>query len=70
MKFLKTSLSIISIIIFSATIIIGASASNLVPGKIYNSKTLEIDPTSSFYIMSYGNMVKENNKNLKTNTNV
>jgi len=70
MKFLKSSLSIISIIMFSATIIIGASAANLAYDKTYNSETLlGIDPISSFYIMSYRNMLKENNKYLKSDVN-
>ncbi|MDD3984933.1 MAG: transglutaminase-like domain-containing protein [Methanobacterium sp.] len=70
MKFLKSSLSIISIIMFSATIIVGASAANFTYDKTYDSKTLlENDPISSFYIMPYGNMIKENNKNLNLHAN-
>ena len=68
MKFLKPSLSIISIIMFSTTMIIGASASNFADYKTDNSGTLlDTDPISSLYIPAFGNILKEkrNKENLK-----
>ncbi|WP_048190326.1 transglutaminase family protein [Methanobacterium sp. SMA-27] len=69
MKFLKPSLSIISIIMFSTTMIIGASASNFADHKTGNSGALlDTHPISSSYILAFGNIMKEeqNKKNLKS----
>ena len=69
MKFLKPSLSIISIIMFSTTMIIGASAANFADHKTGNSGTLlDTDPISSSYILAFGNIMKEeqNKENLKS----
>jgi hypothetical protein len=68
MKFLKPSLSIISIIMFSTTLIIGASASNFADYKTCNSGTLlDTYPISSSQISTFGSIMKEeqNKENLK-----
>jgi Transglutaminase-like superfamily len=60
MKFLKPSLSIISIILFSTTMIIGASASNFADYKTGNSGTLlDTYPISSSQISTFGSIMEE-----------